>query len=266
MTPLRIGVVILVIVAAAAIGNNYWPWTQPPTLPPPPVVAPPAPAPAPAPVVPQGPEHPIPQSAAPQPKPLPTVKESDPAMRDAITELVGREDFQRYFVPEEIVRRIVATIDNLPRKSYAARLNPVKTPGGLFRTAGKDDHLVIDASNAPRYAPYVRLLDSIDTAKLVAVYVRFYPLFQKAYVDLGYPNGYFNDRLVEVIDNLLAAPDVKGPIRLVVPHVLYEYADPALQSLSAGQKLLVRMGSENAAKVKAKLRDIRERVAKARPQ
>lgn len=27
-------------------------------------------------------------------------------------------------------------------------------------------------------------------------YVRLYPLFQKAYVELGYPNGYFNDRLI----------------------------------------------------------------------
>jgi hypothetical protein len=50
-----------------------------------------------------------------------------------------------------------------------------------------------------------------------------------------------------------------------VPHVLYEYADPELQSRSAGQKLLIRMGGENAAKVKAKLRAIREQVAKARP-
>jgi hypothetical protein len=84
-------------------------------------------------------------------------------------------------------------------------------------------------------------------------------------VDLGYPNGYFNDRLVEVIDNLLAAPDVKGPVKLVVPHVLYEYADPDLQQRSAGQKLLIRMGPANAAKVKAKLREIRAKVARARP-
>ncbi len=109
------------------------------------------------------------------------------------------------------------------------------------------------------------LFDAIPTDKAVATYVHLYPLFQKAYVDLGYPNGYFNDRLVEVIDHLLATPDVQGPVKLVVPHVLYEYADPDLQSRSAGQKVLIRMGSDNAKKVKAKLSEIRARVAREKP-
>ncbi|HKC44456.1 MAG TPA: DUF3014 domain-containing protein, partial [Burkholderiales bacterium] len=73
-------------------------------------------------------------------------------------------------------------------------------------------------------------------------------------------NHYFNDRLVEVIDHLLATPTVTGPIKLARPWVLYEYADPALESRSAGQKALIRMGPENAARLKAKLREIRQRV------
>jgi hypothetical protein len=263
MTPLRIAVIVVILAIAAFAAYYFWPFTQPPAIPATPrVEAPPAPPPA---AAPQGPQNPLPPSAETQPQPLPTVKESDPAMRDAISGLIGKDAFARYFVPEGIVHRIVATIDNLPRKSYAARLNPVKTPGGIFATTGKDESLAISGANAARYAPYVRVLDAVDTGKLVEAYIHFYPLFQKAYVDLGYPNGYFNDRLVEVIDDLLATPEVQGPVRLVVPHVLYEYADPELQSRSAGQKLLIRMGSENAAKVKAKLRAIREQVAKARP-
>jgi len=263
MTPLRIAVIVVILAIAAFAAYYFWPFTQPPAIPATPrVEAPPAPPPA---AAPQGPQNPLPPSAETQPQPLPTVKESDPAMRDAISGLIGKDAFARYFVPEGIVHRIVATIDNLPRKSYAARLNPVKTPGGLFQATGKDETLAIAPANARRYEPYVRVLDAIDTGKLVSVYVHFYPLFQQAYVDLGYPNGYFNDRLVEVIDNLLATPDVQGPVKLVVPHVLYEYADPDLQQRSAGQKLLLRMGRENAAKVKAKLREIRDRVAKAHP-
>ncbi len=260
MTPFRVAVIVVLLAIAAFAAYWFWPFTQPPVLPPsqPRIEAPPAPPPAP-----QGPQNPMPSSAEPQP--LPTVKESDPAMRDAISGIVGKDAFERYFVPERIVHRIVATIDNLPRKSYAQRLSPVKTPGGTFQVAGKDETLEIASANAQRYAPYVTVLEAIDTSKLVAAYTHFYPLFQQAYVDLGYPNGYFNDRLVEVIDNLLATPEVKGPIRLTVPHVLYEYADPDLQSRSAGQKLLLRMGPENAAKVKAKLREIRAKVAKEHP-
>jgi hypothetical protein len=261
MNPFRIAVVVVLLAAAGFAAYYFGPWSRPPVIPPAPrAEAPPA---APAAAEPQGPRHPIASTEPPQP--LPTVKESDPAMRDTITGLVGADAFQRFFEPEDILHRIVATIDNLPRKSYASRLDPMKTPSGAFATTGQDDALAVAPANAARYTPYVRTLEAVDPDKLVAAYAHFYPLFQKAYVDLGYPNGYFNDRLVQVIDDLLATPDVQGPIRLVVPHVLYEYADPDLQSRSAGQKVLLRMGRENAAKVKAKLREIRARVVKSKP-
>ncbi|MEJ2700374.1 MAG: DUF3014 domain-containing protein, partial [Desulfuromonadales bacterium] len=62
------------------------------------------------------------------------------------------------------------------------------------------------------------------------------------------------------IDHLLAAPEVQGPIRVVRPSVRYKFADPDLEALSAGQKILIRMGPDNAAKVKAKLREIRQEL------
>jgi len=49
------------------------------------------------------------------------------------------------------------------------------------------------------------------------------------------------------------------------PKVLYEYADPSLQSMSAGQKIMVRMGPENEAKVKAKLREVRRLIVAQKP-
>jgi len=111
--------------------------------------------------------------------------------------------------------------------------------------------------HAARYAPYVQLAVRADAKQLVDVYVRFYPLFQEAYAELGIPGAYFNDRLVEVIDHLLATPDVDGPLRVVRPHVFYQYADPELEALSAGQKTLLRMGKANAAQIKDKLRALR---------
>jgi hypothetical protein len=90
-------------------------------------------------------------------------------------------------------------------------------------------------------------------------------LFQEAYESLGHPPQYFNDRLIEVIDHLLASPDVKGPIALARPNVLYEFADPALEARSAGQKVLIRMGSENATAVKDKLRELRAELIARSP-
>jgi DUF3014 family protein len=88
-----------------------------------------------------------------------------------------------------------------------------------------------------------------------------YPLFQQAYQELGYPKKYFNDRLVQVIDHMLATPSIKEPVALVRPKVLYEFEDPELEDLSAGQKIMIRIGPENAAAMKAKLREIRQELA-----
>jgi hypothetical protein len=109
------------------------------------------------------------------------------------------------------------------------------------------------------------MVEAIDAKKLVAVYVHFYPLFQQAYRELGYPNGYFNDRLVEVIDNLLAAPDTREPVRVVRPKVFYEFAEPELEALPAGQKILIRIGAANASRIKAKLREIRGELTRQAP-
>jgi hypothetical protein len=164
-------------------------------------------------------------------------------------------------VPDDFVRRVVATVDSLARQDVAQRLNPAKPLGGTFVTAGEGDKPVLGAANFARYTPWIELVDSLDPDATAALYKRQYPQFQKAYEDLGNPDGYFNDRVVEVIDHLLAAPDAPGTVALVRPNVFYEFADPALESQSAGRKLLLRMGPGNAASVKSKLREIRSRIA-----
>jgi len=51
----------------------------------------------------------------------------------------------------------------------------------------------------------------------------------------------------------------------VQPKVFYVYADPKLEALSAGQKILLRMGSANAEQIKAKLREIRQALTRVSP-
>ena len=253
----RTGALILVMaVLAGAAGAYYW-WSrrEPPALPPPPPrIA------APAPATPQGPRHPVPEAA---PRPLPPLAARDPALLDAIRPLFGPQVLERLLNLDDAIRRIVATVDNLPREQVSTRLNPVRPVGGLPVTQGRDATLALAPDNAKRYAAHVRALELVDAKRLAEVYLHFYPLFQQAYVELGYPNGHFNDRLVDVIDHLLAAPEVKGPIALTQPKVLYEFADERLEALSAGQKTMVRLGPDNAARVKAKLREIRQELTAA---
>ena len=168
----------------------------------------------------------VPAETAP---PLPAVADGDAALQDAMAALFTAVPLDRVFYLQQIVPRFVATIDNLPRQTVALQKMPVKPIGGGVATTQAGGRILLRADNATRYATYIRVMEQADTAKLVQAYVHFYPLFQKAYQDLGYPNGCFNDRLVEVIDHLLAAPDVPAPIELAQPKVLYEFADPSLE-------------------------------------
>jgi hypothetical protein len=180
---------------------------------------------------------------------------------EQVATLIGTPRFEALFVPDEFVKKLVATVDSIARSDVAARMNPAKPPGGEFATAGGDDALVLGAANFARYAPWVELVDSLDADATVALYKRLYPQFQAAYENLGNPDKYFNDRVIEVIDHLLSAPEAPATISLVRPSVYYEFADPALEGQSAGRKLLLRMGPGNAARVKAKLTGIRSRIA-----
>ena len=250
---------IVALLVAAGAGYYFW---QQRAEPPVAVPAPPAPAPAPQASAEPRIEHPIEAPSTPPAVPLPALAESDSTVHEALAAIFGATRFDALFRPQDIVRHVVATIDNLPRKNVALRLSPINPVPGTFRVGGSEGSVVIGLDNAARYTPYVVAMEAIDSAKLVAIYVRFYPLFQQAYAELGYPSRYFNDRLFEVIDHLLATPDVHGSVALVQPKVMYEYADPALQDLSAGQKILVRMGGENEAKVKAKLRELKRALTR----
>lgn len=224
-------------------------------------VAPPPPALPSAPVT----QHPIPddQANAAAQAPLPALNDSDPAILTALDTAVGTAAVKDYLIRENVVRRIVATIDNLSRQKLAAQKLPVVAVPGVFKVQGDELHATLDAQNFARYGRMVAVVRHLDMQRVADLYIHFYPLFQSAYQDLGYPSGYFNDRLVAVIDMLLATPQVTQPIELVRPNVLYEFADGALEAMPAGQKMMIRMGPENAAAVKSKLSELRAIVTAA---
>jgi hypothetical protein len=230
-----------------------------------PALPPPAAAPTPAPAI----RHPLP--AAPRGG-LPSLDRSDAYLENALADLLGHKQLRAFLHLDGVARRFVATANNLATDEASASLWPVKTTEGGFETEPRDGGMAIAGRNGDRYLPFVRFVEGIDPRRAVALYLQVYPLLQQAYEDLGYPGKYFNDRVVEVIDNLLAAPMPAGPIAVKRFAAeggppgggLYVYADPALEANSAGQKILLRMGRDNAAALTAKLREIRAQLV-ARP-
>ena len=252
-----------IIVALGGLAATYFYQWNKKAVPPPP---------APPPIVPARAEpavrHPIPaagNNTGAEAHPLPSLADSDAGIAGALTEFFGKSAVAKFLVPENVIRNIVVTVDNLPRQKVAAERRPVKPASGETVVNGDVDAgevATLNVKNYARYAPVMRVVQATDVKALTALYFHWYPLFQEAYEGLGYPGRYFNDRLVETIDNLLATPDVQGPIRLVRPKVFYEFADPALEARPAGQKLLIRMGPDNAALIKAKLRELRAEVTR----
>lgn len=194
-------------------------------------------------------------------------------MGAVLTDLLGRKAVLTFFALDEFPRRLVATVDNLGRSHAPPMVWPIKPTPGRFTIEERAGGSVINADNSQRYTPLVLLAEAVDPAKAVDLYIRMYPLLQQAYEDLGYPKAYFNDRLIAVIDLLLATPgaeepiavrltEVKGTIPSLQPWVRYEFANPAFESLSAGQKIMLRVGSVNQRRLKAILTAIRQQLIK----
>jgi hypothetical protein len=191
----------------------------------------------------------------------------------ALVNLLGAKEVATFLEVDEFPRRLATTIDNLGRAHAAPMLWPIHPTPDRFMVDEVDGGPVIAADNAARYTPMVLLAESVDAARAVELYIRMYPLLQRAYEELGFPDRYFNDRLIAVIDLLLATPqvdypvklqltEVKGPIASTRPWVRYEFVDPDLESLSAGQKILVRVGIVNQRRLKAKLAEVRQELVK----
>ena len=188
--------------------------------------------------------------------PLPKLDESDAEVVGGLTELLGQDAIMQFLTPERVIRNIVVTIDNAPRQQMALNQRPIKQTPSTLLTAGADETLTLSPENYARYAPFIAIVRRLDKKTLVSLYRGMQPLFQQAYEELGHPNSVFHTRLLEVIRHLIATPDAPLEIKLVQPSVQYKYADERLEKLSAGQKVLIRMGRDNATVVKAKLREL----------
>jgi hypothetical protein len=254
----------VVVLAAAALGWFWWTHES-----------------VPAPVVAVQPVARAPDSPAPAEEVAPAVQYPLPATAEApvppqgvaaaITGLVGQGGAAAFLLLDDFPRRFVATVDNLGRDHAPPAAWPVLPTSGRFTAGQGEAGAVLADDNAARYAPFVAFVDAIDAGAAVGLYRQLYPHFQQAYRDLGFGYRYFNDRLVQVIDLLIATPqpappvrltlpEVKGPVPLREPWLHYEFADPQLQSLSAGQKILLRMGPAHAQRLKAKLAQLRTQL------
>jgi hypothetical protein len=115
----------------------------------------------------------------------------------------------------------------------------------------------MEASSYTRFDAAITAFVALDTDQAVGLYKLLSPLLQQAYAEIGFRDAEFEQALIKAIDAVLTAPEVEGPFQLVKPSVMYLYADTRLEELADMNKQLIRLGPENSARLKAKLREFK---------
>ena len=224
-----------------------------------PAPTPAAPIPAPAapaavvvsePVVPEEPEEII---------DLPVLNESDSFLTGRVQELEAGARLLNLIVPDDVIRKFVVFVDNIADSNLPQLEYPVRRPSQGMAVRELDENLFeMQTVSYQRYTPIVDGLVAVNPERALAIYRVMQPLFQEAYRELGYTNRDFDDTLLRAIDTVLNADTAEGPFQLIKPKVMYIYADSDIERLSPVEKQLLRLGPQNAEKLKLSLRQYRE--------
>lgn len=188
---------------------------------------------------------------------LPLLDDSDQLIREGAVSLSRHEGVNAWVAPNQLIRKFVAFTDNIARGQLAK--DPIRSlaPEGPFLVRKIDEKtFALDHASYSRYTPFIEVAGSVDARRAAEFYHLLRPLVQIAYAELGYANQNFDDVMFQAIGRLLETPIITGEIRLVQPVVMYKFEDPKLESLSAAQKQLVRMGPRNTLMLQTKISDI----------
>ncbi|MEP1448427.1 MAG: DUF3014 domain-containing protein [Paraglaciecola sp.] len=255
-----IGAIVLAVILAVV----FWP-SEPEPKPEPVVVAPVSPVIEPQikPVIEEQPTEVIPEpvieepepEVIPEPEPLDT---SDGTVKTKLLSLSDYDAFARLLIDDALLQRFVIMTNTLADEGLATNNRVLAKPDKPFRTYRQADKEWIDPASFKRYAPYVEVLESLETASLLQLYQEYKPAIEQIFSEIASPYDSFDEKLEEAIDVLLDTPEVPFPLEVYTDSVMYKFKDSRLESLTAPQKQLLRTGPENMRRIKAKLREIKE--------
>jgi hypothetical protein len=207
------------------------------------------------------------------PQPLPDLNDSDATVLAALKSL-NINGLVEMMIPQDMLRKFVRAVDVVEEGKIVRDYRPIASPQGTFvadtfsvKVSGGElgeqqevEQFRVSPKNYLRYTLFVQVLSGLESDAAITLYKRYYPLLNRAHQELGSNKGNFHSVLIRAIDKTLSAPDAHGDVLLVHPKIYYEFADPALEKLPEVHKLMLRMGPDNAEKVKISLRNIRAKL------
>jgi hypothetical protein len=187
---------------------------------------------------------------------LPSLGESDSLVRDLVSALTSHPAFAAWLIPDDVVRTFVLVVENVANGNNPAdNLRPLR-PTQRFRALGAAPQQSIDPASYARYNTHAEIVASINPAGAAELYRRLSPLITEAYVELGHPDGGFDDTLLRALRNLLETPVLERDATLVPRAAFFEFAADELENLHPVQKQFLAMGPRNVRAVQASLLDI----------
>ncbi len=249
----RTGLIVGLIALVALVAGLYW-WFGRGTDEPASTAAEPAVESAPA----------APEQAELPPTDLPPLDELDPTVRSLIGELSNHPILARWLSGTGLAQQAAAIALQLGNGRLPTTLLGALRPSGSFQTREQDGATVIDPRSYQRYNGIAAAAESIDASQAARVYTTLEPRLEEAYRQLG-EGGSIRESVARTIYGLLDTPDVSGPVRVQPKGGLWVYENPQLESLTPAQKLLLRMGPDNARRIKARLREFAEALQLEQP-
>lgn len=237
------GVLTALVLAALALGGYLW-WQRrsPPE--------PPSESPA-----------QITQEAPPPVEPdLDPKEQTDPMARDALSRACGAAGVARWLATDDLLRRIASAVESVSRGQSPAPPLDFLAPEGSFSVRSADGRLHVDPKSYARYDAVAATLGGIDVQRCAGAYRELAPMLERAYREVGPPDGTFAAALAQGIHRLTSVPVPEADPELVQERLLYVYADPRLEELPPADKHLLRMGPRNMRVVQQALRGFAEAV------
>ena len=261
----------LIIVVAIAVGLLLLVYSGGDEPPAPVIEAPPAPALPAADALPPAEDIPVrPEITAPPPeeqasvprsapgeRTLPAPQDSDGLMRQQIMAAGADGNLAGFALGDHLLQRLVSLLDGASRGELLRKILPMQAPVEPFPVIERAGEIFVDPAGYARYNDYVEAVEALDIAAVVDSFHLLRPLYEAAYAELGLPAQELDNAVIRSLDRIIATPEISEPVALERGTVLYTYADPALESLPAVQKQLLRMGPDNVRRLKAIATELR---------
>ncbi|WP_426752996.1 DUF3014 domain-containing protein [Myxococcus sp. Y35] len=199
------------------------------------------------------PSHP---GLAPRAEPrMPSSAEMDALMRARLAGASGLPELAAWLREQDLLRRFVTVVGNIASGDSPREVVSFLAPSGAFEARYKAGKHVIEKKSYARYDVIGKVVGSLDLGVLVSTYREVRHLAERLHKENARPGSTFDATLHLAFEQVLAVPVIDGDVEVVPRGAVYVYADPNLESLTAAQKHLLRMGPENLRRIQAKVRE-----------